>query len=96
MINTDMRTYTFYTFGATNAYGEPQLSTEPQGAVLMAINTISQTITDNIKYKDSNYIGLTLDKTLTDSHVIQYGEEKLKVLYVNPKGRYTQVFLKTL
>ena len=95
MINTDMRYYDYFTFGEKNAYGQPQLSAEPIGQVKMSINTISTAIQDNTRYKDATYIGLT-PSLLDDKCVIQYGEEKLKVLYVLPKGRYKQVFLKNI
>jgi len=87
-----MRTYEFYRFGEADAYGQPQLSETPQGTVKMAINTTSQAIQDNINYKNATYLGLTLS-LLDDTHVIQYGDEKLKVLYVIPKGRFKQVFM---
>ena len=93
MINTDMRLYNFYTFGEENAYGQPQLSKEPIGTVKIAINYISHTIGDNIKYSDANYIGLTQDAKVNDTYVIDYEGQKLKVLYVIPKGRYHQVFM---
>ena len=96
MINTDMHTYNYYTFGDPDKYGQPQLSKIPQGSIKIAINTSSQSIQDNILYQDCSYIGLTMDSTVNDTFVIQYGNEKLKVLYVNPKGRYKQVFLKRI
>lgn len=92
MINTDMRYYDFYTLGELNAYGQSQLSTEPQGQIKMAIYLTSQSVQDNINYKDCRYLGLTTG-TIDDSCVIKYGNEKLKVLYVNPQGKYKQVFL---
>lgn len=92
MINADMRSYNYFTFGDRDSYGQPQLSQEAQGTVKMAINISSQSVQDNINYKDCSYIGLT-HSLLDDSYVIQYGDKKLKVLYVNPKGRFTQVFL---
>lgn len=95
MINADMREYDFYLYGVKDSFGQPQLSTKSVGTVKMAINTTGQSVQDNITYKDANYIGLTYD-FVTDSYVIQYGEEKLKVLYVNPKGRFKQVFLKKI
>ena len=91
-----MKLYNYSTFGARNNYGEQTLSTEPIGAVKMAINSSNITTGDNIKYKDATYIGLTLDKAINDTFVIHYGEEKLKVLYVIPVGRYIQVFLKEI
>ena len=96
MINSQMKTYNYFTFGALDEYGQPALSAQPVGTVKMAINILSQTVTDSIKYKDANYIGLTFNSSIDDSWTIEYGAEKLKVLYVNPMGRYKQVFLKEL
>lgn len=93
MINTAFRKYNYFTFGAKDDYGQPQLSSEVQGEINMAIFTTSTSVQDNINYKDANYIGLTY-ALLDETFVIQYGEEKLKVLYVLPVGRYKQAFLK--
>jgi hypothetical protein len=88
----DMRDYDYYIFQGKNAYAQPQLSKEPQGTVKIAIYTSSQSIQDNINYKNAAYVGVT-HETLDDTYVIQYGAERLKVLYVMPQGRYKQVFL---
>ena len=96
MINAQMKTYNYFTFGALDEYGQKTLSTEPIGTVKIAINTLSQNVADNINYKDSSYIGLTFNNSIDDSWAIAYGETKLKVLYVNPMGRYKQVFLKEI
>lgn len=96
MINSNMRIYDYYTYGEQDAYGQPKLSEEVQGTVKMAINISSKSIQDNILYKDCSYVGLTMNSTVNDTFVIQYGEEKLKVLYVYPNGRYKQVFLKKI
>ena len=93
MINTDMHLYDYFTFGDDDGYGMPQLSTEPKGKIKMAINISSQTTQDNILYKDCTYVGLTQNANVDDTYVIMYGKGKLKVLYVNPKGRFKQVFL---
>ena len=53
-------------------------------------------ITDNILYKNCAYIGLTTDAEVNDTYVIKYGSERLKVLYVNPMGRFKQVFLQRM
>ena len=92
MITTDMRFYDFFTLGSEDEYGQEVISTEPVGKVKMAINITSQSVQDNINYKNSQYVGLTHAK-VDDTYVIKYGEERLKVLYVNPLGRYNQVFL---
>ena len=92
MINADMRLYNYFTFGEKDEYGQAQLSKNPVGQVKMAINITSQSVQDNINYKDSQYVGLTHAK-VDDTYVIEYGDERLKVLYVNPTGRFNQVFM---
>lgn len=94
MINADMRFYDYFTYGERDSYGQPQLS-EKQGTIKIAINTTSQNIQNSIQYKGATYFGLT-HAAIDDTYVIQYGAEKLKVLYVMPKGRITQVFLAEL
>lgn len=92
MINNNMKLYDYYLYGENNAYGQPQLSAEVQGTIKMAINITSQSVQDNIQYKNATYLGLTF-APVDDKYVIQYGDVKLKVLYVNPAGRMKQVFM---
>ena len=93
MINADMRLYDYFTLGEQDEYGQQVESTEPAGQVKIAINIASQSIQDNINYTDCQYVGLTHNRFIDDTWLIQYGNTKLKVLYVNPKGRLTQVFM---
>lgn len=96
MINADMRNYNYFTYGEPDEYGQRKLSEEAQGTIKMAINNTSQSIQGNIKYKDATYLGLT-QAEVNDTYVIDYGEEGLlKVLYVNPHGRYKQVFMASI
>lgn len=92
MINADMRTYNYFTYGEPDEYGQPVLSKEPVGAIKIAIYTTTQSIQGNINYKDATYIGLTHDAQVNDTYVIEYEGERLKVLYVTP-GRLKQVFM---
>ena len=92
MINAQMRSYNYFTIGDKDAYGQPQVSQEPVGSIKMCINLTSTSTQDNINYKGSNYTGLTREN-INDKYIIQYGEQKLKVLYVNKLGRFNVVFL---
>ena len=87
-----MKLYDFSTLGAMDAYGQPAQG-EVQGKVKMAIYTTSQSAQDNVNYKGANYIGLTLATGITDKMVIHLGDQKLKVIYVNPVGRFKQIFM---
>ena len=93
MINADMRLYNYFTLGAKDEYGQDVPTEEPVGQIKMAINISSQSVQDNINYSGANYVGLTHAK-VDDTYIIQYGEERLKVLYVNNKGRLNQVYMK--
>lgn len=93
MINNQMRLYNYFTYGENDAYGQPQVSVEPKGTIKMAINILSQNQQDNILYTNCSYIGLTYDAKVDDTYIIEYEEERLKVSYINNKGRLKQVFL---
>lgn len=98
MITAAMRIYDYFTLGAEDEYGQrtmPPADAVPTGTIKMAINISSQAVQDNINYQNANYVGLTHAK-VDDTYIIQYGDERLKVLYVNPKGRLTQVFMTTV
>ena len=87
-----MKLYNFYTLGEKDAYGQPALTEAPVGQIKMAIYLTSQNTQDNINYTDANYMALT-QAEVNDTYVIENKEERLKVLYVNPKGRFKQVYL---
>lgn len=95
MIANEMNTYNYYTFGALNAYGQPTLSKDIKGTIKMAIYPLTQNTQDNVLYKNATYIGLTKAE-VKDTYVIEYENIKLKVLYVNPKGRNKQVYMVSL
>lgn len=94
MINSNMRTYNYFLYSENDAYGQGSITDEAQGTVKMSITNTSTSTQDNILYKDATYLGLTLDKSIDDTYVIEYGKERLKVLYTVPQGRYRQVFMK--
>jgi hypothetical protein len=93
MINNNFRLYDYFTFGELDAYGQPQLSKEPKGKVKMAITLTSQSVQDNVLYTGATYMGLTHDKNVNDSFVIDYNGTKLKVLYVSQQGRLRAAFM---
>ena len=98
MINSNMRMYDYYLYNESNEYGQPTLiknedgTDKIQGQVKLSITNTSTSIQENINYSGAQYLALTQDKDISDKYVIQYGEERLKVLYVTPT-RFKQVFL---
>ena len=91
MINNHMRFYDYYTL-ATNEYGQSVIG-EKAGNVKMAIYLTSQSVQDNILYKGAEYLGLTQDEKIKDCHIIEYGNQKLKITTISPQGRLWRVFM---
>ena len=95
MINANLRLYDFYTIGGLDEYGQRQQPTKdaaPAGNIKMAIYTTSQSIQENINYLGCKYIGLT-QAEVKDTYVIDYEGKRLKVQYINAKGRFKQVYM---
>lgn len=47
---------------------------------------------DNPLYIDAEFTGITQNKEIDETYIINYDNKKLKVLYV-VKGRFNQVFM---
>ena len=93
MFNTKMRYYNFFTLGELDEYGQQKMSDEVKGSVKMAIHTTGQNVQDSILYHNAQYIGLTHNKNINDSYVIDYNGTKLKVTYTGSEGRFKTVFM---
>ena len=96
MINLQMKQYDYFALGSENEYGEKISGEIPKGKVKMAVNIASQSIQDNVLYKDAELIGLTRNAEISDKNIIEIGGEKFKVLYVNTRGRYRQIVMRKM
>lgn len=97
MISAKKREYDYYQYDAVNGYGQPMLSEDIKGTIKMAIFNVSKAVQDGTVYSAEEYIGLTNDKGINDTYVIQYGDIKLKVLYTIPAPRLkVQVFMEKM
>lgn len=94
MINSQFREYDYYLLPEKNNYGQQVLveGAPPDGVVELAIYETSKGINENNLYSGAQYVGLTY-AAIDDTYIIQYGDRRLKVLYVTPSNRYNQVFL---
>lgn len=95
MVNANMRSYNYSTIGTKDAYGQQRINDEVVGSIKMSINLTSQSVQDNINYEQAQYMGLTY-APVDSTYIIHYGEERLKVLYVNALGRMKQVFMRAI
>jgi hypothetical protein len=97
MIINRMRLYDYWKVAVNEEYGQevmPAAEAEAAGKVKLAIYPTSTGTQDNILYANCAYVALTYDAEIDDKYIIQYGKERLKVMYKQPQGRMKQVFLK--
>lgn len=92
MITRNMRFYDVYTYGEEDEYGQAKLSELPIGRAKVCVEVASQAVRESIAYSGTQYIGLTND-TLDDTCVLELDGKRLKVLYVNNRGRKNQLYL---
>lgn len=92
MIAADMREYDYYLVSDNDEYGQPLVNANPSGKIKMCINILTQAATGNVVYESASFIGLT-KQSVTEAYIIDFNGVKLKVNYVNPMGRYTQVYM---
>lgn len=76
------KVYDYYQYEGKDSYGQPMLSTEAKGTINMAIINTVKSVNDSADYLREEFLGLTWDKDIDDTYVIQYGDKRLKVLYV--------------
>lgn len=90
---SNQKLYNYYLIENNDEYGTSDVSIEIKGQVKMNINLTNQQISDDAIYKNAQFIGLTLDKDINENYIIEHEEMLLKVLYINKKGRYKQIYL---
>ena len=77
MINADMRSYDYFTIGEVNAYGQPVIPVAGKetikGKIKIAINTTSQSIQNNIRYKDAKEMRKDIEKVYNNKKLINKG-----------------------
>lgn len=92
-IRSSMKSYPLYELGSLDSYGQlgsPNLV----GEVELDLQVYSHSQLGSPLYENCEFIGLTLARDLSDKNLIEVEGKKLKVLFVNSQGRYTQIFLR--
>jgi hypothetical protein len=93
VINRSEVNATLITMGGQDEYGQDLNAPISQSSITLTFGLYTHQQTDDIRYQDVEYTGLTV-YDVADNQVIQIGDKKYKVLFVNPFGRMKQVFLK--
>lgn len=92
-----MRLYNYWLISQNEKYAQeiyPSKEAAAAGQIKMSIFPTSTGTQDNILYNNCSFVGLTHDAGVNEKYVIEYNKERLKVAYVQPMGRYKQVFMR--
>ena len=95
MINRQMKKVQVLTFAAgKDALGRPRKNGSTSHNAEMAVMIYKQNNVADVRYVDVTHIGLTADKSITDSNQIVIVDETYQVLYVIHSTRLNQVLMK--
>ena len=93
MINREMRQATVVTYGGIDEYGQMMTTPTASRTISMTFGMYQHTPTQDIRFQDVKYVGLTSDREISDKDTVIIDGKEYKVSYVNPFGRMTQVFM---
>lgn len=95
MVNRELRKVTLVSFEeGPDEYGQQMTKEVGEREIEMTFGLYSHTQSEGPQYQEVNYTGLTKEKELRDDQVVRVDGKDYKILFVNPYGRLTQVFMK--
>ena len=83
------------TMGGKDRYGQELVNVIEDKPITLTFGLYNHKQTDDVRYQDVEYTGLT-PYDVSDNQIIVIDNTKYKVLFVNPFGRMSQVFLKKI
>lgn len=75
-------------------YGQRHSSLASSHTISITFGLYEHNMSNDIRYADCKYVGLTKDTTLTDNDYLLIDGKEYKVQFINPFGRWVQVFMK--
>lgn len=75
-------------------YGQRHSSEAFSHIIDITFGLFDNTISNDIRYANCKYVGLTKDTSLTDNDYLIIDGQEYKIEFINPFGRWVQVFMK--
>lgn len=95
MISRELKPAMVLTYDDTlDEYGQPNKSEPKKRPCEITLRIYKHTQVEDIRFNDVTHTALTYDKQITDSNKILYNGDTYSVIFVNPEGRLSQLFLK--
>lgn len=97
MLNRELRPVTVITYSdEVDKYGQKRQGASSTRTVNMFVKMYSNSIENNPRFNDIDYIGLTWDKNISSENQIQFDNKTCNVKYMIPSGRLSQIFMKVV
>lgn len=94
MVNREMRKVTLVSYKpGADQYGQQMQVPNQEKEIEMTFGLYTHTESEGPQYQDVNYYGLTREKGIADNQTVRIDDKDYKILFVNPFGRLTQVFM---
>lgn len=77
-----------------DAWGQQLTVEASRREIEMTLGLYRHQATEGPKYQDVEFYGLTRDKDVGDGNVVEIAASRYKVLFTNPYGRMTEVFMR--
>ena len=94
MINRQLQTVKVISKSGKDEYGQRHIDETAPRFTFLTIGLYEHSQNSDIRYADCKYVGLTKDTTLTDNDYLVYEGKEHKSEFINPYGRWVQVFFK--
>ena len=95
MINREMVKAFILTYSEeSDAYGELNTGEPTKEECEVTLRIYNHSKVEDIRFNDVTHTSLIKNKTITDANKLQIGDKIYSIEFVNPEGRFTQLFLK--
>lgn len=94
MINREMRKANLITYApGVDEYGQPRKGEQSKRDIELTFRIYSHSPVEDIRFNEVTHTGLTADKTITDTNAIELEGKTYNIKFVNPEGRFAQLFM---
>lgn len=94
MISRELIKATLITYDGIDEYGQEGINPINQTPIEITFGIYKHQPTEDIRFQNVEYVGLT-KASVNDSQAIKIGDKEYKIQFVNPFGRYKEVFMIT-
>ena len=94
MINRELRTAAIRTYADTaDKYGQKRKGSFTDRTINATFGLYQHSKVEDIRFNQVSHYALTRDKTITDANTFLIEDTEYSILFVNPVGRMTQLFM---